>query len=812
MPDVGALLRAGRAGPGPRDCRRVVAVVEGSGSVGRHPLVVDGHGLGHGQGRVQDAALPLRRRLSRPAGTTTTSAAHLEEYLGRPGDPGAVRRPAGRRPGCPAARVAAAAARAASTAWPASSSPGDGRRGAAPARGAVADGLRLHRRPARREDPHAGRGRPLRRPGRRGPGALAGATAVLAGATAASNPIPGAAAPGQHLGQGHGPRPAGSRRSPRPSASPRPLARLGPILARGPRARATIHIDTEHDEVKDPTFELLRALGDEFPDGPALGCVVQAYRNDAYADLRDLVAWSGGTLASPLQIRLVKGAYWDAETVVAKAEGWPVPVFEEKAETDANYERCARHLVETPPARPAGVRQPQPPQPGLRRLAAAGPPACPTARSSSRCSTAWPSRCTPPCARSASACAFYAPVGELVPGMAYLVRRLLENTSNESFLAPPFAEGASSRRRSATPPAPGPRGPAAGPTGPSPATPRRGRAAPRARVDRPPVPQRAAWPSCAARRRARLVAAVGAVEADAGLRRAAGDRRPGRPHRRRARLGRPGPDRRPWSCRSGLASARRTSTRRSTRRSAALAGLAAARRPPSGRPCCSGPPTCCAAAGPSWPRSMVFEAGKPMARPTPTWPRPSTSASTTAGTLRRGSRRPSLRRRPASATSYRYQPRGIGVVIAPWNFPLAIPCGMVAAALVTGNTVLFKPAEQTPGIAYRLVQMLHEAGVPPGRAGVPARRGRGGRRRRWSSTPTSSFVAFTGSRAVGLTSSSAAAVHQPGQRHVKRVVAEMGGKNAIIVDTDADLDSGRPGHRARAPSATPARSARPPPG
>src|SRR5438270_652839 len=131
-------------------------------------------------------------------------------------------------------------------------------------------------------------------------------------------------------------------------------ARLRPLLLRAREVPATIHIDTEHDDVKDLTFELLRALGDEFPYGPQLGCGVQAYRKDSYADLRDLVAWSKSALRIPLQIRLVKGAYWDYETVVAKAEGWPVPVFEEKAQTDANYERCARHLIENAGAvRPA---------------------------------------------------------------------------------------------------------------------------------------------------------------------------------------------------------------------------------------------------------------------------------------------------------------------------------------------------------------------------------------------------------------------------------------------------------------------------
>src|SRR5439155_1505168 len=104
--------------------------------------------------------------------------------------------------------------------------------------------------------------------------------------------------------------------------------RLLPILRRAREAGATVHLDMEHDDVKDLTLELLRGLGAEFPDGPQLGCVIQAYRKDAFADLRAVVAWSERALRLPLAVRLVKGAYWDFETVVAAAEGWPVPVFE----------------------------------------------------------------------------------------------------------------------------------------------------------------------------------------------------------------------------------------------------------------------------------------------------------------------------------------------------------------------------------------------------------------------------------------------------------------------------------------------------
>jgi RHH-type proline utilization regulon transcriptional repressor/proline dehydrogenase/delta 1-pyrroline-5-carboxylate dehydrogenase len=142
---------------------------------------------------------------------------------------------------------------------------------------------------------------------------------------------------------------------------------------------------------------------------------------------------------------------------------------------------------------------------------------------------------------------------------------------------------------------------------------------------------------------------------------------------------------------------------------------------------------------------------------------------------------------PGETNVYRYQPRGLVVVISPWNFPLAIPCGMVTAALVCGNAVLFKPAEQTPGIASRLTEILLQAGVPSGAlAYLPGIGEEVGAH--LVQRPETSAIAFTGSKDVGLSIIEHASVIQPGQRHVKRVIAEMGGKNAIIVDSDADLD------------------------
>jgi RHH-type proline utilization regulon transcriptional repressor/proline dehydrogenase/delta 1-pyrroline-5-carboxylate dehydrogenase len=138
----------------------------------------------------------------------------------------------------------------------------------------------------------------------------------------------------------------------------------------------------------------------------------------------------------------------------------------------------------------------------------------------------------------------------------------------------------------------------------------------------------------------------------------------------------------------------------------------------------------------------------------------------------------------------RYVPRGVAAVISPWNFPLAIPCGMTAAALATGNAAILKPAEQSPGCAYRLVQALREAGVPPAAVGLLP--GEGDTGAALVRHPDVHTIAFTGSQPVGLEIVRAAADTRPGQRHLKRVIAELGGKNCVLVDADADLDEAVP--------------------
>ncbi|MDQ6705989.1 MAG: L-glutamate gamma-semialdehyde dehydrogenase [Acidobacteriota bacterium] len=142
---------------------------------------------------------------------------------------------------------------------------------------------------------------------------------------------------------------------------------------------------------------------------------------------------------------------------------------------------------------------------------------------------------------------------------------------------------------------------------------------------------------------------------------------------------------------------------------------------------------------------------------------------------------------PGEKDELRYLPLGVGIVIPPWNFALAILAGMTTAALVTGNTVIVKPSSETPVVAAKFAELLLEAGFPAKSfcllTGSGAAIGDV-----LVQHPKTRFISFTGSRDVGLRINELAAKHQPGQIWIKRVIAEMGGKDAIVVDADCDLD------------------------
>jgi len=142
---------------------------------------------------------------------------------------------------------------------------------------------------------------------------------------------------------------------------------------------------------------------------------------------------------------------------------------------------------------------------------------------------------------------------------------------------------------------------------------------------------------------------------------------------------------------------------------------------------------------------------------------------------------------PGERNQLLYVPLGVGAVIPPWNFPFAIMAGMTAAAIVTGNTVILKPSSDSPTIAARFIDVLEEAGMPPGVVnfcpGSGATFGNA-----IVQHPKTRFIAFTGSKEVGLDIHERAAKPQPGQMWIKRTILEMGGKDSIIVSPDAELD------------------------
>jgi 1-pyrroline-5-carboxylate dehydrogenase len=143
---------------------------------------------------------------------------------------------------------------------------------------------------------------------------------------------------------------------------------------------------------------------------------------------------------------------------------------------------------------------------------------------------------------------------------------------------------------------------------------------------------------------------------------------------------------------------------------------------------------------------------------------------------------------PGEKDSLAYLPIGVGAVIPPWNFPLAICVGMTTAAVVTGNTVVLKPASDTPGIAWQFFSLMEEVGMPAGVINFVTGSG-GVVGDALVRHPKTRFVSFTGSKEVGIGINRLAAEVAPGQLWLKRVVAEMGGKDGIIVDDEADLDA-----------------------
>ena len=557
----------------------------------------------------------------------------------------------------------------------------------------------------------------------------------------------------------------------------RVLSRLRPLWRLARAHAAQVHIDMESHATKDLTLAIFRqiAMEDEFRDWPHCGVVVQCYLRESLRDLESLAAWARDR-GTPVWVRLVKGAYWDFETLHAEAAGWPLPVWQQKWQTDACYEAATTFVMEH-----ATTLRPALGSHNLRSLAHGMAVAEHLGIDRRGIEMQMLHGMGDPEKEAVTAAGWrlriYMPYGELVPGMAYLVRRLLENSSNDSFLRAGFVKHVPPATLLA---APGPAttdaaamDEAAIPVGPLAASGFRNEPLADFSVDASRRCMQEAVDRLAVRFAAGAVAVASVID---GQRRESGETFPRHDPSDHQRLIANVAAATPSDAlhavkvaRQALPAWKEIGWERRADILEKAAGIMRRRRFDLAA-------------------IEVFEVGKP-------WREADADVAEAidfCGYYAHEARRLAQPARvdvPGEENTTEWLPRGVAVVIAPWNFPLAILTGMTTAALVTGNTVVMKPAEQSSLIARELHEMLLEAGVPPAvLAFLPGRGEEVGPP--LVAHADTAVVAFTGSRAVGLAihAEAAAASAAAGSRQVKRVIAEMGGKNAIIVDDDADLD------------------------
>jgi RHH-type proline utilization regulon transcriptional repressor/proline dehydrogenase/delta 1-pyrroline-5-carboxylate dehydrogenase len=538
--------------------------------------------------------------------------------------------------------------------------------------------------------------------------------------------------------------------------------RLRTILRVARARHAHVQVDMEDRRLRDLTLKIFMELAaeSEFRRDRHLGIVLQAYLQDAEADARRLIAWARQR-GTPVTVRLVKGAYWDYETAHAELEHWPVPVFETKPETDASFERLTRLFVEHADVVDLAVGSHN-----IRSIAhalatreAAG---LPQAQLELQALYGMAQPLVRALTERGERVRIYMPFGDLLPGMAYLVRRLLENTSNESFLRRGFAEHESVEALLAPPEtmAAPPR------IAPDPGF----RNEPHADFARPDERERFVRALADVRPRlgSDIPLVIGGERVETAERIVSVN--PSRAAEVVGRTAAAGPaevDRAVAAAARAFPGWRDAGVDARVRTLARVAALLRERR----------------AELAAW---IVYEAGKPWAEADGDVTEAIDFVEYYRAQAAQLQRPLTLGRRRGEVNHYTREARGVVAVIAPWNFPLAILTGMTSAALATGNTVVMKPAEQTPVIASKLMEVLEAAGLPPGVVNYLPGRGEvaGDRLVRH---PDVGLIVFTGSQDVG-TRIYATAAATPGHRFLKRVVAEMGGKNAIIVDDDADLD------------------------
>jgi RHH-type transcriptional regulator, proline utilization regulon repressor / proline dehydrogenase / delta 1-pyrroline-5-carboxylate dehydrogenase len=549
--------------------------------------------------------------------------------------------------------------------------------------------------------------------------------------------------------------------------------RIRTLLRHAQAVGAAVHFDMEQYRYKTATLDTLKQLlmEDEFRDRTDLGITLQAYLRDSFQDLQDLIEWAKQR-GTPITVRLVKGAYWDQETIIARQNHWPTPVYNHKSSTDANFERMTQRLLENHEVLHAAIGSHNV-RSQAHGIAIAQALKIPKPRLEFQVLYGMADPLAAALAKRGHRVRVYCPYGPLIPGMAYLIRRLLENTANSSFLKQSVADrpmegllavpawGEGDKEGSQVQPMP--------------------MAAPMETVTRiSPSPD---TDFAIAQARTDAAAAMASVKQQLGqsyLPLLNGARletlksiqsvNPSHPEEVVGIVGQMDieqADRAISAAKKAFHTWKVTPVKERAAILRRAGDLLEARRHELN----------------AW---MVFEAGKPLQQADVEVSEAADFCRYYAAEMERLDLE-IVYDVAGENDRYFYRPKGIVLVISPWNFPLAIPTGMTVAALVTGNCALLKPAATTAVIAAKLCEILVEAGIPKGVFQyIPCGGSTVGTH--LVKHPDVQMIVFTGSQEVGCQIYANAAILQPGQKHLKRVVAEMGGKNAIIVDESADLD------------------------
>lgn len=539
------------------------------------------------------------------------------------------------------------------------------------------------------------------------------------------------------------------------------------LLRKAKELGCGIHFDMEQYEFKTLTLQILKQvlMEPEFRDRTDVGVTIQGYLRDSENDLWDLVQWAKER-GKPVTVRLVKGAYWDRETIRSYQQGWSIPVFSDKVSTDANYERLIQILLENHQYLYAAIGSHNA-RSLAKAIAIVQTLNIPSRAFEAQCLYGMGEKFAKAIADMGYRVRVYCPFGDLIPGMSYLIRRLLENTANSSFLRI-SGESSDISKLIAAP----------------------------IKTDRDLNHSGAPVQNI-------FDGFVNASDRDYAIKQERESAQTALQQVRDqfAKVYQPIINGQPVQTENYVESVNPANSSQVVGK----IGLASIEQAEQAVQVAKN-------AFPAWKALSAKKRGDILRKAADIMEERREELTAwicweVAKPIREGDGEVSeaidfcryyakemerleageQRNIPGEDNTYIYQPRGVVVVISPWNFPLAIALGMSVAALAAGNTVILKPAEQSSVIGAKIAEVLQAAGLPAGVfTYLPAK----------GSTVGSHLVkhsdvhliAFTGSQQVGCQIVTEASILRPKQKHMKRVIAEMGGKNGIIIDESADLD------------------------